>query len=110
MVCCQHSPCYVSLKNNVFTRLLETSLNKFPDGTPDIVSHSVLQAYIQDTAEKSGAHNNTKYNTDVRNVRKSDGEWLVETVTINTDSLGLAFEESKIWVRILSKTLPKFFH
>lgn len=95
---CQNSPCYVSLKNNVFTRLLETSLNKFPDGTPDIVTHSVLQAYIQDTAEKSGVHDLIQYNTDVRNVWKSDGKWLVETVTISTDNSGLVSRESKIRV------------
>lgn len=42
--------------NNVPTRLLETTLNPFPPGTLDNVSHSVLKEYIQDTALKTGVY------------------------------------------------------
>ncbi|KAF2185107.1 FAD/NAD(P)-binding domain-containing protein [Zopfia rhizophila CBS 207.26] len=75
-------PCYIGLKNNVGTRLLETTLNPFLPGTPDFVSHSVLCSYIQDTALKTGVHECTLYNTEVKNVWKSGSKWLVDYVTV----------------------------
>ncbi|KAJ6280460.1 major facilitator superfamily domain-containing protein [Bipolaris maydis] len=82
-------PCYVGLKNNVPTRLLETTLNKFPAGTEDIVSHSVLADYIQNTAIMTGVHEATQYDTNVKNVWKDGSSWLVETTTLQTDSAGV---------------------
>lgn len=71
------------------TRLLETTLNKFPAGTEDIVSHSVLADYIQNTAIMTGVHEATQYDTNVKNVWKDGSSWLVETTTLQTDSAGV---------------------
>jgi cation diffusion facilitator CzcD-associated flavoprotein CzcO len=76
------------LKNNVSTRLLETTLNHFPAGTEDYVSHAVLKDYIQDTAVKSGVNELTQYDTEVRNVSKNGKLWSVDTTTLQSDSCG----------------------
>ncbi|KAH6639041.1 dimethylaniline monooxygenase [Boeremia exigua] len=77
-------PCYVGLKNNVATPLLETTLNKFPPGTEDFVSHSVLKDYIQNTAVKTEVADVTHYNTEVQNVSKVGDKWAVQTTTLQT--------------------------
>ncbi|KAF3045965.1 hypothetical protein E8E12_009293 [Didymella heteroderae] len=81
-------PCYIGLKNNVATRLLETTLNKFPPGTEDFVSHSVLKDYIQDTAAKTAVDTITQYNTDVRNVTKKGSKWAVQTSKLRSHDDG----------------------
>jgi cation diffusion facilitator CzcD-associated flavoprotein CzcO len=78
----------VGLKNNVSTRLLETTLNRFPAGTQDYVTHKVLGDYIKDTAISTGVHKVTQYNTNVKNVSKSGETWTVETATLQTDTAG----------------------
>jgi ACS family pantothenate transporter-like MFS transporter len=95
----QRSPCYVGLKNNVVTRLLETTLSPFPPGTPDVVSHSVLKEYIQDTAVKTGVDEITKYDTEVKELSKSGDEWVVESVTLARDSSNVLTATSSIAVR-----------
>ncbi|KAF2125458.1 dimethylaniline monooxygenase [Dothidotthia symphoricarpi CBS 119687] len=87
-------PCYSGLKNNVGTRLLETTLNRFPTDTPDFVTHDVLEEYIQDTAVRAGVHDVTKYDTEVRNVTKNEREWVVETSTLRIDPSGGIFQET----------------
>ncbi|KAF9691130.1 hypothetical protein EKO04_010597 [Ascochyta lentis] len=88
-------PCYIGLKNNVPTRLLETTLNKFPPGTEDFVSHSVLKDYIQDTAITTHVDAITKYNTEVQNVSKEGEKWNVRTSTLHTGDDGtLSLEKS----------------
>ncbi|KAJ8108186.1 hypothetical protein OPT61_g8351 [Boeremia exigua] len=77
-------PCYIGLKNNVATPLLETTLNKFPPGTEDFVSHSVLKDYIQDTAARTEVDAVTKYNTEVQKVSKIGDKWAVRTTTLET--------------------------
>ncbi|KAJ4309458.1 hypothetical protein N0V94_008926 [Neodidymelliopsis sp. IMI 364377] len=72
-------PCYIGLKNNVSTRLLETTLNKFPPGTEDFVPHNVLKDYIQDTAVKTNVDAITRYDTEVQNIQKQDEQWVVKT-------------------------------
>jgi hypothetical protein len=72
----------------VSTRLLETTLNQFPPGTEDYVTHEVLCDYIQATAASTGVHEMTLYDTDVRNVTKSGKSWTVETATLQTDKNG----------------------
>ncbi|KAF2474659.1 dimethylaniline monooxygenase [Lindgomyces ingoldianus] len=89
-------PCYFGLKNNVATRLLETTLSPFPSGTPDFVSHQVLKKYIQDTAVKAAVHDVTFYNTNVENVRKSGSKWNLEAVTLTPGPLGRPTRESFI--------------
>jgi hypothetical protein len=84
-----HSPCYVGLKNNVSTRLLETTLNQFPPGTEDYVTHDVLCGYIQATTLSTGVHKLTQYDTDVRSVTKNGRLWTVETATLQTDAQGV---------------------
>ncbi|KAB2102977.1 Flavin-containing monooxygenase [Alternaria gaisen] len=79
-------PCYVGLKNNVSTRLLETTLNQFPPGTEDYVTHDVLCDYIQATTLLTGVHELTQYDTDVRSVIKNGRLWTVETATLQTDA------------------------
>jgi ACS family pantothenate transporter-like MFS transporter len=77
----------------VSTRLLETTLNRFPAGTEDFVSHQVLRDYIQDTAAITRVDEVTQYDTEVRRVTKTGGKWTVETTTLHTDVNG---EISKI--------------
>ncbi|KAI8933089.1 hypothetical protein NX059_009732 [Plenodomus lindquistii] len=81
-------PCYVGLKNNVGTRMLQTTLNEFPKGTEDIVTHDVLKDYIQDTAIRAGVHSDTRYNTEVKRVVKNANKWHVETITLESDKSG----------------------
>jgi ACS family pantothenate transporter-like MFS transporter len=69
----------------VSTRLLETTLNRFPAGTEDFVSHQVLRDYIQDTATKTRVDEITQYDTEVRKVTKTGEKWIVETTTLHTD-------------------------
>ncbi|KAF2826865.1 dimethylaniline monooxygenase [Ophiobolus disseminans] len=81
-------PCYVGLKNNVSTPLLETTLNKFPSGTEDFVTHDVLKDYIQDTAIFTGVHGVTQYDTEVTRVSKKEESWNVETTVLRSDATG----------------------
>jgi cation diffusion facilitator CzcD-associated flavoprotein CzcO len=78
----------------VSTRLLETTLNRFPAGTEDFVSHQVLRDYIQDTAAKTRVDEITQYDTEVRKVMKIGEKWTVETTTLHTDDNG---EVSKMY-------------
>ena len=80
------------------TRLLETTLNAFPPGTPDFVSHDVLKDYIQDTAFKTGVHELTRYNTEVKDLWRSDTTWSVDAVTLHTDKTGNVSRERNIQV------------
>jgi len=96
----QRSPCYVGLKNNVGTRLLETTLNLFPPGTPDNVSHSVLKDYIQDTAVKTGVQEITQYDTEVKKLSKSGNEWVLEAVTPSQHSSDVSSLSTSVSVRL----------
>jgi cation diffusion facilitator CzcD-associated flavoprotein CzcO len=83
----------------VSTRLLETTLNRFPAGTEDFVTHAVLKDYIQDTAIKSGVHELTHYDTEVRNISKNGKSWTVNTTTLNNDESGEITRECNSTVR-----------
>ncbi|KAH3959815.1 hypothetical protein HBH98_103770 [Parastagonospora nodorum] len=87
-------PCYIGLKNNVSTRLLETTLNRFPAGTEDFVSHGVLKDYIQNTAIVAGVHESTIYNTEVKKVSKSGNLWTVDTTTLAINKEGVTSQTS----------------
>ena len=82
------------------TPLLETTLNKFPQGTEDFVSHSVLKDYIQDTAIKTEVDAITKYNTEVQNVVKTGDKWAVQTAKLHTTDTGALSQEISIDVSI----------
>ena len=68
--------------------MLETTLNKFPPGTEDFVSHSVLRDYIQDTAATTAVDAVTQYNTEVQDVSKEGEKWAVRTATLQTSDDG----------------------
>ncbi|KAJ4377607.1 hypothetical protein N0V83_000434 [Neocucurbitaria cava] len=87
-------PCYIGLKNNVGTRLLETTLNQFPAGTEDFVTHDVLKDYIQDTAAITGVHEITQYETEVKHVSRKGGNWIVETATLHSDEAGRIMQKT----------------
>jgi hypothetical protein len=93
----------------VSTRLLETTLNRFPAGTEDFVSHQVLGDYIQDTATKTRVDEITQYDTEVRKVTKTGEKWIVETTTLHTDDNGEVSKTNKVTVS-LSKTSQYFDH
>ena len=86
-------PCYVGLKNNVPTPLLRTKLNRWPDGTADIVSHVCLNAYIQETSSENGVDSITVYNTSVVHIEKRGSEWNVQTITLNEDRTPSPYEK-----------------
>ena len=84
------------------TPLLETTLNKFPQGTEDFVSHSVLKEYIQDTAIKTEVDAITKYNTEVQNVVKTGDKWAVRTAKLRTTDTGALSQEISTTVSVSS--------
>lgn len=98
--CYLHSPCYFGLKNNVSTRLLQTTLNRFPPDTPDFVGHEVLLDYIQGTAVKTKVHSLTKYNTEVKSLRKIGRKWLLEAVILGVEPSGTMQREQTFEVKL----------
>ncbi|KIW11673.1 hypothetical protein PV08_10975 [Exophiala spinifera] len=80
-------PCYAGLRNNVSTREMRTSLQAWPEGTPDIVSQIVLEEYIQTIAREHGVASVTQYNTRVEDVRKVGSEWVIRTTTLRKDAV-----------------------
>jgi ACS family pantothenate transporter-like MFS transporter len=86
----------------VSTRLLETTLNPFPLGTGDYVSHDVLKDYIQDTALKTGVDKVIHYNTEVTEVWKCGNSWIVDTVTLHTNFFGAIMRTSTTSVSFAS--------
>jgi hypothetical protein len=91
----------------VSTRLLETTLNEFPAGTEDFVSHQVLGDYIQDTAAKTRVDEITQYDTEVRKVTKTGERWIVETTTLHTDDDGKGSKTNKAPVNL--KRVSQYF-
>ncbi|EHY57252.1 Flavin-containing monooxygenase ustF2 [Exophiala dermatitidis] len=75
-------PCYAGLKNNVSTRLMRTSLQAWPEGTPDFVSQKTVEEYVQTIADAHGVSPVAQYNTRVEEVRKQGTEWYVRTTTL----------------------------
>ncbi|CAG7946160.1 unnamed protein product [Penicillium salamii] len=76
-------PCYESLTNNVSTPLLRTKLNAWPEGTGPFVRHNVLKDYIQDTSQKAGVDNITKFGARVDRVYKNGSTWNVHWSTLS---------------------------
>jgi hypothetical protein len=52
------------------------------------VTHAVLKDYIQTTALTTGVQEITQYNTEVREISKSDNMWKVDTATLQANSAG----------------------
>jgi hypothetical protein len=82
----------------VGTQFLELSVNKWPAGTTTFVRHNVLADYIQDTAVKTGVHESTLYNTQVKRVVKDGNIWKIETSTWDAATRQ---PTEKIWVSFL---------
>lgn len=81
-----YRPCYVGLRNNVSTPLLRTTLNAWPDGTPDFVDHGVIKEYIQDTSEKTGVHGVTRWGARVVDIQKEEAQWKVTWSVLREDA------------------------
>jgi hypothetical protein len=86
-------PCYQGLKNNVSTPLMRVTLNAWPEGTPDFVSHSVMKEYIQDTSRKTRVEDVTIYGARVKNVSKQGEAWNVTWSTLREDGAGVIEQE-----------------
>ncbi|KAL2848597.1 major facilitator superfamily domain-containing protein [Aspergillus pseudodeflectus] len=86
-------PCYQGLKNNVSTPLMRVTLNAWPEGTPDFVSHSVMKEYIQDTSRKTRVEDVTIYGARVKNVSKQGEAWNVTWSTLREDGAGVLEQE-----------------
>lgn len=86
-------PCYWGLMNNVATRLLETTLQRFPPDTPDYVSHSSLKEYIQSLAQNTGVSEHILYDTKVENVGKIGEHWRFNATTLRTGPDGAVSRE-----------------
>ncbi|KAJ5178633.1 uncharacterized protein N7500_001332 [Penicillium coprophilum] len=87
-------PCYESLTNNVSTPLLQTKLNAWPEGTAHFVKHHVLKDYIQDTSNKAGVDDITKYGARVTRVYKDGPTWTVHWCTLSEGHDSVDKEES----------------
>ncbi|CAG8153127.1 unnamed protein product [Penicillium salamii] len=85
-------PCYESLTNNVSTPLLRTKLNAWPEGTGPFVRHHVLKDYIQDTSQKAGVDNVTKFGARVDRVYKNGSTWNVHWSTLSGSYQGVTFD------------------
>lgn len=90
-------PCYAGLMNNVSTRLMKTSVQLWPEGTPDYVSQKVLEEYIQAIANDHGVSAVTHYYTRVEDVRKRGTEWALRTTTLQKTAFGVHLRERR-WV------------
>ncbi|KAH8668728.1 hypothetical protein BX600DRAFT_435250 [Xylariales sp. PMI_506] len=77
-------PCYKGLRNNVPTSLMRSTLLSYPEGTPDFVTHDVLEAYIQSLAAHTGAQERVQLDTAVDTVFKNPetAKWIVTTRTL----------------------------
>ncbi|KAF2809366.1 FAD/NAD(P)-binding domain-containing protein [Mytilinidion resinicola] len=69
-------------------------------GTPDYVNHKVLGDYIQDVARQNEVESLIKFNTEVRNIKESNGKWLVEISTLQKAQAGTGIA--------LEKTVTEF--
>ena len=75
------SPMYQGLKNNIATRLMQTKLQAWPEGTPDFVTHEVFKNYIQEISRNTGVEELTSYGARVTEIKKEGQKWsLIHTV------------------------------
>ncbi|KAJ5559155.1 Dimethylaniline monooxygenase N-oxide-forming [Penicillium sp. DV-2018c] len=94
-------PCYESLTNNVSTPLLQTRLNKWPEGTALYVKHHVIKEYIQDTSKKAGVEHVTKYGARVTRVHKDGSKWTVHWTTLSDDEGLVESQESAMFDSVI---------
>ncbi|KAJ5413283.1 FAD dependent oxidoreductase [Penicillium sp. CMV-2018d] len=78
-------PCYDSLRNNIATPLLRTTLNDWPENTPDYVNHHVLLEYIQETSKRTGVDKVTEYGALVTKIYKQGQKWQLNWTSLLED-------------------------
>ena len=80
--------CYYGLRNNVETRLMQSSLARWPEGTPDFVSQNLMDEYIQGVSKNHGVDGVTRYGTRVDKAvfDEEKEEWQVQTARIESDA------------------------
>lgn len=81
---------------------MELKVNSWKPGTASNVNHSVLAAYIQDTALKFNTQSFTLYDTRVDSVVKVDGRWQLETTTLKDKGSKAAKKVKRYWVGSIS--------
>lgn len=92
------------------TPLLRTTLNDWPNNTPDYVKHNVLKEYIQDTSKKSGADENTVYGALVTSVYKDGQKWHIIWKQLQEDAQGDSLvEEQREAVRVVINVHELFY-
>lgn len=76
---------------------MKTTLNDWPPGTPDYVSHDVLRDYIQETSRINGVDALTIYGARVVDLRKGpkDKQWELRFTTLRRDSSNSKVEEQQ---------------
>ncbi|KAK2596558.1 hypothetical protein N8I77_013443 [Diaporthe amygdali] len=92
-------PCYEGLMNNVPTSMMKTTLLKWPEGTPDHVTHHEIETYVQRLSQDTGAHDVTLYDTRVEEAVKNavTGQWDVRTKTLQKKDDGTYSAQDKDW-------------
>lgn len=66
---------------------MEVTLLDWPESTPLLAHHRIVQRYIQDLSTKTGVHLATKYGTRVQQVRKVGSEWEITWMTLRKKSM-----------------------
>lgn len=74
-------PCYEGLRTNVPTSLTVTSLDQWPPGTEEFVSHREVKSHVQWLSLSHGVTERTLYNTRVESATKSFAGWNLRTLT-----------------------------
>lgn len=92
-------PCYEGLMNNVPTTMMKSTLLKWPEGTPDHVTHHEIETYVQTLSRETSTHDVTLYNTRVEEAVKPPGsdKWSVRSRTLNKTENGTYSLEDKDW-------------
>jgi hypothetical protein len=72
---------------------MRVTLNSWPEGTPDYVSHNVMKEYIQDTSRKTRVEDVTIYGARVKNISKQGEGWNVTWSTLNDEDSGIVERE-----------------
>ncbi|KAK7736188.1 hypothetical protein SLS53_007217 [Cytospora paraplurivora] len=88
-------PCYEGLMNNVPTTLMRSSLLKWPEGTPEHVTHHDIEAYVQRLSRETGAQDVTLFDTRVEEAVKNGDKWSVRTKTLYHNDDGFTLEEKQ---------------
>lgn len=64
--------------------MMTTALRKFPEGTPEFTSHTVVASYVQGIVKDHDLEQHIRFRTLVKNAEKKDGKWEL-TIANNVD-------------------------